>query len=463
MLKILIIDDDLFIRKGIQMMMPWKEHQMEIIGEASNGKEALNFLSTHTDTDLALVDIDMPIMNGTDFIKEASRLYPHLSYVVLTVHTEFEYVQEILRLGAIDYIAKTQFDQENFDAILNRIQAGISKKTAASSSSLIDWKASKILYSEIYALISLYQEDESELLAFFVANSSLNLEEAYELQKNIWIFPGSQKDFSFPEDFTHTMLLEISDVYEMAYSELLKILRRYLKNQFFYDYLPLQKVNHKHVYELIDDVLVTSEETLNAMKSKWISMNWIYENELFDQFRIDLKNCHLTPSQLYHFLLNLEMIWNGAYSDMTGEPLKLPSSFSNWYEVENWLLSVYEKAQLFRSDSKYSNEVIRNILSAQSYIDNNYHKPLQAAEIARSISMSYGYFSRCFHDVIGQSFSDYCISLRIKRAKTLLENTNQTVLSIAFSVGYEDEKYFSRIFKKSTGMSPSKYRKSFHV
>ena len=143
--------------------------------------------------------------------------------------------------------------------------------------------------------------------------------------------------------------------------------------------------------------------------------------------------------------------------------MKLPSSFSNWYEVENWLLSVYEKAQLFRSDSKYSNEVIRNILSAQSYIDNNYHKPLQAAEIARNISMSYGYFSRCFHDVIGQSFSDYCISLRIRRAKTLLENTNQTVLSIAFSVGYEDEKYFSRIFKKSTGMSPSKYRKSFHI
>lgn len=463
MLKILIIDDDLFIRKGIQMMMPWKEHQMEIIGEASNGREALEFLSSHTDTDLALVDIDMPIMNGTDFIKEASRLHPHLSYVVLTVHTEFEYVQEILRLGAIDYIAKTQFDQENFDAILDRIQAGISKKNAASSSSLTDWKSSKILYSEIYALISLYQEDESELLAFFEANPSLKLEEAYELQKNIWIFHGSQKEFSFPEVFTHTMLLEISDVYEMAYSELLKILRRYLKNQFFYDYLPLQKVNHKHVYELIDDALVTSEETLHAMKSKWISMNWIHENELFDQFRIDLKNCHLSPSQLYHFLLNLEMIWNGAYSDMTGETLKLPSSFSNWYEVENWLLSVYEKAQLFRSDSKYSNEVIRNILSAQSYIDNNYHKPLQAAEIARNISMSYGYFSRCFHDVIGQSFSDYCISLRIRRAKTLLENTNQTVLSIAFSVGYEDEKYFSRIFKKSTGMSPSKYRKSFHI
>lgn len=128
MLKILIVDDDMLTRKGIRMMMPWAAHQMEIVGEAANGKEALDFLAAHPDTDLALVDLDMPVMNGTTFIDEASKRFPELSYVVLTVHTEFEYVQQILRLGAIDYIAKTQFDQENFDQILDRIQAGISKK-----------------------------------------------------------------------------------------------------------------------------------------------------------------------------------------------------------------------------------------------------------------------------------------------------------------------------------------------
>lgn len=460
MLKILILDDNIFTRKGIQMMMPWEAHQMQIIGEASNGKEGLDFLSEHPDTDLALVDIDMPIMNGTDFIREASRLYPQLSYVVLTVHTEFEYIQQILRLGAIDYIVKTQLDQESFDDILNRIQAGIAKKNAASSSNFTEWKSSKILYSEIYALISIYQEDESEILAFFEANPSLNADEAYELQPNIWIFHDQQDTFCFPESFSHTMLLAISDVYEMTYAELGKIIRRYLNNQFFYDYRPLHEINRKHVYELVEDTLITDEKTFNAMKSEWVSMNWIHENELFDQFRLNLKNCRLKPSQLYHFLLNLEMIWNGSYSDTTGETLKLPASFSNWYEVENWLLSVYEKAQLFRSDSKYSNEVVRNILSAQSYIDNNYEKSLQATEIARSIGMSYGYFSRCFHDVTGQSFSDYCIQLRIRQAKNLLETTNHTVQAVASAVGYQDEKYFSRIFKKFTGMSPSEYRKS---
>lgn len=460
MLKILLIDDNIFIRKGLQTMMPWASHQMEVIGEASNGQEGLDFLSAHPDTDLALVDLDMPIMNGTEFIRQASQLYPQLSYVVLTVHTEFEYIQQILRLGAIDYIAKTQFDQENFDQILDRIQASIAKKKASFSSTFTDWKSSKILYPEIYAVVSICQDEEPEIPAFFEANPSLRPEDIYELQQNIWVFHGEQESFSFPDSFSHTMLLSISDVYDMTYAELGKILRRYLNNQFFYDYRPLREINRKHLYELTEDTLITDEETFHAMREEWVSMNWIHENQLFDQFRINLKNCRLKPSQLYHFLLSLEMIWNGSYSDSTGETLKLPAVFSNWYEVESWLQSIYEKAQLFRSDSKYSSEVVRNILSAQSYIDNNYEKPLQATEIARNIGMSYGYFSRCFHDVIGEPFSEYCIHVRIKRAKALLETTSQTVQSIASAVGYQDEKYFSRIFKKFTGMSPSEFRKS---
>ena len=107
MLKILIIDDDMLTRKGIQMLMPWEKHEMKIVGESSNGQEALGFLEDHA-VDLALVDLDMPVMDGMTFIEKASKLYPDLNYVVLTVHTEFEYIQGVLRAGAIDYIAKTQ-------------------------------------------------------------------------------------------------------------------------------------------------------------------------------------------------------------------------------------------------------------------------------------------------------------------------------------------------------------------
>lgn len=74
--------------------------------------------------------------------------------------------------------------------------------------------------------------------------------------------------------------------------------------------------------------------------------------------------------------------------------------------------------------------------------------------------MSYGYFSRCFHDIIGVSFSDYYSQIRISHAKELLLNTDKTVQEIAFLTGYNNEKYFSRIFKKLTNVSPSEFRKN---
>lgn len=163
------------------------------------------------------------------------------------------------------------------------------------------------------------------------------------------------------------------------------------------------------------------------MKQEWTSLNWIHENELFDRFRVNLKNCHLKPSQLYHFLLNLEMLWNSSYREVTGESIPLPASFANWFEVEEWLTELYERAQFFRTDLKYSNDVTKQIFNAKVYIDQNYASTLDATEIARNAGMSYSYFSRCFHDIIGQSFSDYCTTIRLEHAKDLLSKTNKSI------------------------------------
>lgn len=222
MLKILIIDDDMLTRKGIQMLMPWEKHEMKIVGESSNGQEALGFLEDHA-VDLALVDLDMPVMDGMTFIEKASKLYPDLNYVVLTVHTEFEYIQGVLRAGAIDYIAKTQFDKENFDQILDRISAAIQKKTAASAS--LNWKECKILYPALFALVTVDTENEEMVFQFLEMNKLNEEKDLYELLPGVWVFPSEKNSFFFPENFTNSMLLHIQDVAEMTYAELGKLLQ----------------------------------------------------------------------------------------------------------------------------------------------------------------------------------------------------------------------------------------------
>lgn len=459
MLKILIIDDDMLTRKGIQMMMPWAKYNMKIVGEASNGKAALDFLREH-EVDLALVDIDMPVMNGITFIQEASKLYPELNYVVLTIHTEFEYIQNVLRLGAIDYIAKTQFDQENFDQILNRIQAALIRKigehTSVRSSK---WRESQILYPAIYALITLETETEEPIEQFLELNDLTDGASVYDLMPGAVVFTDERTEFFFPEYFRNTALLKISDVSDMTYSQLAKMLRKYRKEQFFYDYQPLKTINHKRAYELAEDAYISDDATLEKLKNDWISLNWIHENELFQKFRIDLKNSKLKFSSLYHLLLSLENVWNTSYSELTGESISLPESFHHWSEVEEWLMEVYEKTNLFSSSSRYSSEVTRSVLIVKKRVDTEYTSSFDTTEVARTAGMSYGYFSRCFHDIVGMPFNEYCTLVRITKAKELLLNTGNSIQQIAFDVGYNDEKYFSRLFKKHTGQSPSEFRR----
>lgn len=458
MLKILIIDDDALTRKGLRMLMPWTAHQMEVVGEAANGQEALDFLKTNS-VDLALTDLDMPFMNGSTFIKEASQLYPDLNYVVLTIHTEFEYIQNILRLGAIDYIAKNQFDQENFDQILTQIQSSMSKKLSQRQNiPLQNWRNRKILYPHIYALITIDLDNDEQIFQFQELNHIAEQNNFLELFSGIWVFNAEKPDFLFPDNFTNTALLQISDVCEMTYSQLERLLRNYVKDQFFYDYQPLKQVNHKRAYELSENEYITDTDMLNRLTKEWISLNWVHENELFNKLRFDLKNCKLKFSTLYHLLLNLENVWNASYSELTGSSLSLPPSFHHWHEVEEWLIQAYEKTNLISSVSQYSNEIVQNILLAKNYVDNHFSSQLNATEVARNAHMSYGYFSICFHNIVGSSFTDYCTQVRIRQAKQYLRSSSDSIQNIAFKVGYNDEKYFSRIFKKNTGVSPSEYR-----
>lgn len=458
MLKILIIDDDMFTRKGIQMLMPWEKHHMKIIGESANGQEALDFLSKHP-VDLALVDLDMPIMDGMTFIEKASRLYPNLNYVVLTVHTEFEYIQGVLRAGAVDYIVKTQFDRENFDQILERISSSIQKKTAAALSSSLKWKECKILYPDIYALVTAEPENEDSAFSFLELNRLSEQKELYELLPGAWVFHTESVSFLYPEHFANVMLLHIWDVAEMTYLELGKLLRSYVTDMFFYEYRPIHAVNEKHAYELQEKISVHDQQSIEVLKKEWLSLNWVHQNSLFDQIRFDLKNSKLKPASLYHLLLSLEKVWNSSYSELTGKQIHLPPVFYSWDEVEAWLVDVYEKTNYFQENSRYSSTVVNSILQVKNYVDHHYFENIDSTKVARNAQMSYGYFSRCFHDIIGTSFSDYCSQLRISRAKELLRNTDRTIQEIAFQIGYNDEKYFSRIFKKTTGMSPSEFRK----
>ncbi len=96
---------------------------------------------------------------------------------------------------------------------------------------------------------------------------------------------------------------------------------------------------------------------------------------------------------------------------------------------------------------------------AKEYVEEHYYENLMLTDVARKAGISPGYLSTLFQKQLSKGFVDYLNEIRIEHACTYLQQNYLKTYEIAYKVGFKDEKYFSKVFKKIKGMSPSEYRK----
>lgn len=126
-------------------------------------------------------------------------------------------------------------------------------------------------------------------------------------------------------------------------------------------------------------------------------------------------------------------------------------------KVRTWFIQKAEAAarNVAGQKKEYSNEAIEK---AQEYIQHNYRKDLSLEEMSRQMDMSPYYFSKLFKEVSGSNFVEYVTGVRIKRARELLLDGSKSIKQICGEIGYSDPNYFSRIFKKYEGCTPTEFR-----
>ncbi|UOK57428.1 response regulator [Bacillus sp. OVS6] len=105
MMKVIIADDEIQVRRGLKMKAKWEEEGFQIAGEASNGKEALQLVE-EIKADLVITDVRMPVMDGIEFARRCHRKFPHVKVIVLSGYSDFEYVRSSLVEGVKDYLLK---------------------------------------------------------------------------------------------------------------------------------------------------------------------------------------------------------------------------------------------------------------------------------------------------------------------------------------------------------------------
>jgi len=151
---------------------------------------------------------------------------------------------------------------------------------------------------------------------------------------------------------------------------------------------------------------------------------------------------------------NPELIFGLNY-----EYLKEISRFNSVEDLAFWLSEIMNRFtdHIFRfSNAKHADVIFKAI----NFIKSNYMKKIVLEDVAGSVFLSPAYFSRVFKQETGHNFSSYLNKVRIEEGKKLLKNAGVNISDIAGMVGYEDQSYFSKVFKKVAGVSPLKFRQS---
>ena len=135
---------------------------------------------------------------------------------------------------------------------------------------------------------------------------------------------------------------------------------------------------------------------------------------------------------------------------------------SSYEELRQWFVrKIVETTRNVTEEKARTNNSV--VGKAKEYMKQNFTRDISLEEVAKYVDISPYYFSKLFKEEEGENFIDYLTSLRIAKAKELLQGTEESIKEICSEVGYSDPNYFSRIFKKVVGYTPTEYREGAGV
>lgn len=513
MYRILIVDDEPIIRNGIEAFIDWEKEGLSVEAICANGAEALAAMEDHP-VDILITDIRMPVMNGLELMKQAFELYPWLKVIMISSYSDFEYVREGLKLGAVDYLLKAALKPEELLAVLRRcismleeerrkeaeFQQGAAYRERKSIEqeikrlivqgevqvSLIDWAPAwfKQGYACVYLILDGAEELKENQGCLHVQLLMEDLQELFYEQANegaamvmgdsgmFLVFPDNGGDAELRLRYWKKSVETDLGVSLSAGLTVEKGIARILKGL-----ADSRTACQRRFFEGLGFVYVWEGSTENKGTAQ-VSMAEIEPPDwkpLFEMIRSGdpissaveyaterWKALSLNPEQVKQEACDLltEICELQAHAGPPlSELLDLLERTETLEQIASLLKSGLEnigKTLIPRLADKGSGGQL--ITLAMEYIALHYSENLTLQIVADTVHVSKNYFSVLFKKQTGQNFIDYLIELRIREAKRLLAKDDVRISAISESTGFNDVNYFRKLFKKITGLTPLEYR-----
>ncbi|CAM3589191.1 MULTISPECIES: response regulator [Saccharibacillus] len=434
-MKVLIVDDETHVREAIRLLIDWDRYEPAEVLEASSGREAVALIERHA-PHIVLTDMIMPAGGGIDLLEWISRSAPDTKTLVISGHGDFDFARQTLRYGGMDYLLKPiDADQLN-DSFSRAVQSWM-----ASESSRRQMLAQTM---EVNRFKPLYRDKLcSDILGGPAARESAEREFSGEFE--LLQPAGTVRSAVIRMDEDSPLLIKYAGRTELLYFTLVNVANEVLgRGRDGYAFRNLGREREVAIF-FWNGAAHAGERLLRT--------NAGLEAVLGEPLHFGLGGCAdgLCDGLRASYLQAEEALKKRR----TAVPEKIAPGAGAGSGAEI-ALQGDRYIHAFEGASAGGPGVMEEIAA---HIREHYREELSLQDLADRFFLSREYISRRFKREFGENVFDYLANVRLERAKRLLLDSEMTVVRIADLVGYQDEKYFSRVFKKSTGFAPNEFRR----
>lgn len=392
---VLVADDEYIIRRGIISFLKQYE-DFELIAEAEDGMMALD-LAKEMHPDVFFVDINMPFLNGLQFIEQLKVVNPKAVVIIITGYDKFEYARAALKLGVFEYLLKPLMEGP-FDEMIGRVRERLKKEK--SEDKYLEWAMGMLAQNRIYLASSFLQK---------VLGGHYTDEEIGERSRYL--------NLTLPKLFTLSVISmeyqRTADMRGIWNDDLMYFVAENIANELF------NGLEHANSCQDSHGNLVVISKTVDTATA---------------------------ASQVSTYTATLE-------EHLPVRCLVIQAAGDGYGAITE----TYEAAVSKLQELDTGTAAIREL---KLFIEDNYwREDFSFQEAAGHVGFSVQHLSKMFRRELGVTFVDYLTGVRIRKSIELLQDEEMKIYEIAERTGYSTQHYFSNVFKKHLGVSPAEYRK----
>ncbi len=493
MIKVLLVEDEPPIGRAIQKMIEQTSPAFFVVGCAINGQAALDWL-VREPVDVVITDIRMPVMDGIELLEEIKQRHPECIAVVQSGYQDFGYAQSALRLGAFDYLLKP-LSRDKLGDLLGRLEdycsmREVEKKRMLLQQSLnrppVEKKGDAATCAVFLACVGAWPLSPDDSMtpgaAFWEPLSPETLVEANLVEgESVLVFEGKfrpERVFvleNVPEERLQEVVGNVYKNFSTRATPVAVTLCAYPERLAIWEVGTIIRALRARLYNSIrlccsqlfweTDIPQKREASLSVLPVAEIVEALCAKNHDLLAANVEdavhnAVNAHMTQLEFCHFLDAVicdPRLQTPRVADIKAD---ITEAVSNVVSPDGLAKDLFAILNQFNA-AEFNIEQKDVITRMEQYLERNYNRNITNEMLSRQFGFVPSYISKIFRRHKGVSPSEYITFLRMEKAKaTISRQPELRMREVAQMVGYQDPYYFSKAFKKETGMWPTQYQQS---